>query len=216
MENNRFVLLVKVAQTDHRSLNTNDSFVFKNLPVEQIVVVYLVIKMLGCGGPQKTTWNRQSSYEILSSMLFYLLLHFLWWELPCCAAAWGCNQCCGGHIDVSCHHLAVLKTEVIWRVLVWHTYHSWLHFVSKPEGFPASFGYSYCITPTPPPSRLGCDTPDFFILPCVYERETKRGASKRLEGRTTIWQWLFLWRQISNVILDFISGLFVWKKPAYL
>lgn len=110
----------------------------------------------------------------------------------------GCNRCSGGHIDVSCHHLAVLQTEVIWRVLlVWHTYHSWLHFVSKPEGFPAWFGHSYCITP---PSRLGCDTPDFIVLPCVYERETKRGASKRLEGRRTIWQWLFLWWQISNVM----------------
>lgn len=159
------------------------------------MVVYLLIKILNCHGPQKTTWNRQSTYEILSSILFYLLLHLMG---AACATAGGCNGAVGGTsmscvITSLCYRLRLSEESFLSDTL---TIHGYILFPNQRGFLPHLATHTVSL----PPSRLSCDTPDFIVLPCVYERETKRGASKRLEGRRTIWQWLFLWWQISNVM----------------
>lgn len=78
------------------------------------------------------------------------------------------NGGCFRHVDVSCRHLSVLQTEVIWKVLlVWHTYLSWIDSVCA-LGWLQSGGASWPHLDTrivwPPQqvlcsSRLSCDSP---------------------------------------------------------
>lgn len=134
-------------------------------------------------------------FKRLNSELFNLFSHFSLLMETTWLCVQGDSCCCCRHLDGSCRRLTVLQTEVIRGVLlVWHTYLSWIHFVCtlcwlRTGG--VSWPHLATRTVWPPHhhhdlfscSRLSCDSPALITLPCVYERETKRRVSQRLEGR---------------------------------
>lgn len=90
-----------------------------------------------------------------------------------------------GVVSSLCCRLSLSKKSFLSNTLTFHGL-IWLALIAVWRSFLASFGHSYCMTIHPPlhpqlfsSSRLSCDSPDLILLPCVYERETKR----RLEGR---------------------------------
>lgn len=146
--------------------------------------------------------DRKKQPEIDKALMKYFHPYFsifccIWWELPAprqggvMGGVGGTSMSCV--ITSLCYRLRLSEESFLSDTL---TIHGYILFPNQRGFLPHLATHTVSL----PPSRLSCDTPDFIVLPCVYERETKRGASKRLEGRRTIWQWLFLWWQISNVM----------------